>query len=551
MYPTPIRPDAESYAERRLYEAMSRDLPGDWLVFHSARWLMRDTRGGAQDGETDFIVVAPQRGILVLEVKGGLIRYDGPSGQWYSYDRPIKDPFAQASKSQYNLVAKLREMPVWQRGAPRVHRAVAFPDVCVTKDLRPDAPRAIVLDARALDALTDWFEGVFDYYDSHSPLGAEGLQALTDLLAPSRTLRLPLADAISRAEERIVALTEEQYRILDLLCMQRRFAVFGCAGTGKTMLAIEQARRLASQGFAVLLTCFNGPLVGYIQGIAALPPAVTVTNYHRLCRDVGVQAGLAVNEPANPDSAWYQERLPEILLEAAGRLGGCYDAIIVDEGQDFRANYWEPLLLLLRDPDRGPFYVFYDDSQILYEEVSLPEGLAHFPLTRNMRNTQCIHRAFACFYRPREGAEPVAEGPEGLPVEAHYYSTEHELLRHLGRVLHRLTRSERVLARDIVVLAPHGSRGIVHDLPRLANLQLVTADRPGAGEVQCTTIHKFKGQEKPVVILAGLEPEARQNVETLFYVGASRARHYLVVLAREDIPESLRAQLPPEADSPS
>jgi hypothetical protein len=544
MYPNAISEDTESEAERRLYHAFARDLPDDWVAFHSARWLARDTRRGAQDGETDFVIVAPEHGILVMEVKGGVIQYDGPTAKWLSNEHPIKDPFQQATKSKFNLIRKMREMPIWHRKAPRINHVVAFPDVRVEADLRPDAPQAIILGAQSLSDLRGWFECAFSYYGMHGQLSSNDVEALVDLLAPSRELHLRLADAISRDEHRIIELTEEQYAVLDLLRLQRRFAVFGCAGTGKTMLAIEQARRLSRQGFRVLLTCFNGPLVGYITETGDLPDSVTVSNYHRLCREVGQEAGLEVREPENPSTDWYQTQLPEILWDAADRLGGLYDAVIVDEAQDFRANYWEPLLLLLLDPDQGPLYVFYDDNQNLYEaDPQVPAGLPRYPLTRNMRNTQRIHRAFAPFYIPRDGTEPIAGGPEGSPIEVHYYATEHELRRRLGQVLHRLTRVERVPVQDIVILAPHSSRGLVHECPRIGNYQLVTRDHPEPGQVQCTTIHRYKGLEKPVVILAGLQPDSKQNLETLFYVGASRARHYLVVLASTDIPDRLRSQL--------
>lgn len=545
MYPNRIREDTESHAERRLYEAFSRRLPDDWLVFHGVRWLARDTRRGARDGETDFVVAAPDHGLLVIEVKGGAIRYDGEAGQWFSNEVPIKDPYRQATDSKYDLIRKLREMPVWQGRPPYVQHAVAFPDAHVEADLLPDAPKAITLDAPAVEDLPCWFGRAFEYYEMRSPLSTADLAALVDLFAPSRRLTLPLADAISRDERRIIELTEEQYRVLDTLRWVRRLAVFGCAGTGKTLLAIDQAWRLCRQGYRVLLTCFNGPLVGYIKQISELPESVTVVNFHRLCRELGERAGLPVREPPDAGDEWYRVRLPEILCEAVGLLGPQYDAIVVDEAQDFCDNYWLPLSLLLEDPDRGPLCLFYDDNQNLYtEDLHIPADLSRYPLVRNMRNTQRIHEAFSPFYNPSdEGLQPVAEGPEGRPVEVHYYTAGRELVRELGRVLHRLTREEQVPARDIVVLAPHSSRGLVADCPRIGNWQLVRDDHPGPGEVQCTTIHRFKGLERPVVILAGLEPDSRQSLETLFYVGASRARHHLVVLARDDIPDGLRCHL--------
>ena len=93
MFPARLRADTKSMAERKLYEVLRDNLADDYVVFHTVAWLARDTRGGAQDGEADFVIVHPDQGVLVVEVKGGNIRFDGTHGQLFSNDIPIKDPF--------------------------------------------------------------------------------------------------------------------------------------------------------------------------------------------------------------------------------------------------------------------------------------------------------------------------------------------------------------------------------------------------------------------------------------------------------------------------
>lgn len=99
MFPQRPRPESKSGAERRLYQALQEHLPDNFVVFHSVRWLVPDPQNGPRDGETDFVIAHPDLGILILEVKGGTIRYDGRTGQWYSNDMPIKDRSSRLGKA--------------------------------------------------------------------------------------------------------------------------------------------------------------------------------------------------------------------------------------------------------------------------------------------------------------------------------------------------------------------------------------------------------------------------------------------------------------------
>lgn len=131
MIPDQLRGDTESKAERRHYEVFRDQLPPEVVVFHHVPWQVRKPRGGARDGEADFVVVVPDAGVLVIEVKGGRIRYDGEGQQWYSNDHPIKDPFEQATAGKHSLFSFLREQPYWRSRWLTLGHAVAFPDVAV------------------------------------------------------------------------------------------------------------------------------------------------------------------------------------------------------------------------------------------------------------------------------------------------------------------------------------------------------------------------------------------------------------------------------------
>lgn len=550
MYPARPRLETKSQAELKLYRSLQEALPDDYIVFHSVAWLARDQRSGAQDGEADFVVAHPTRGVLVIEVKGGRINYDGATSRWYSNEYSIQDPFEQARGNKHSLLAKLKDLPFWRNRWLTIGHAVAFPDVVVKHDLRLDAPQDIILDARDLIALRPWVDAAFAYYGARDAQaggpGQGGVEELVRLLSPSWELHSLLGVEFADEEEAIIRLTEEQFSLLDLLSERRRVAISGCAGSGKTTMAVEQARRLGEQGFRVLLTCFNRHLAEFLRSDETLPRSVEVAHFHGLCMRLVGLAGLPTQAPANPDArqSWYDQILPNLLLEAANLLGAQYDAIIADEGQDFLPEWWLPLMYLLTDPDHGLFYIFYDDNQNIYgSRAGLPSGMEHYTLRRNLRNTQSIHRTFLPFYH--SPTLPTAKGPEGRQPEVAYYASEQALRDALRKTLHQLVFEEDVLPQDIVVLTPRSrSASALWHWPNLGNLKLSDRWPPGPNEVFCTSVYLFKGLESPVVIIAELYPSRNQDMEALLYVGCSRARNHLIILAEDGVPALIRSRLP-------
>ncbi len=545
MHPYPIHPDTRSGAEQKLYRMFQEQLPDDFVVFHSVAWQVRDIRTGAEDGEADFLIAHADFGILVIEVKGGRIRYNGSTDKWFSNQFEIKDPFKQGRHSKYSLLRKLKELRYWRDRRIAMANAAAFPDVSVKQDLRLDAPRELILDASDLLQVQDWVDQALRYARGEArgdePLGSSGVSELVNLLSPSWDLRPRLSATIPAEQRELGRLTVEQFVMLDFLGRHRRVAIAGCAGSGKTTLAVEKARRLAREGFRVLLTCFNVNLARFLRREGTLPASVDVVNFHKLAEGLVQRAGMSGK--GSLDDRYFDVVLPELLMDAVDRLGTQYDAVIVDEGQDFRNDWWIPLECLLHAPDHGILYVFFDDNQNLYRAAqSIPLELAPFPLTRNCRNTQHIHGKVRQFYRSQ--IVPVAQGPLGRPVEMYVYEDSRGLKRTLRQVLHRLTADEQVEPADIVVLTPKGrDRSTLWRLGRLGNFTLTNQWSPGSGEVFCSTVHSFKGLESPVVILAEIGSFGTQDLESILYVGCSRACNHLIVLASQQLRARVRRKL--------
>jgi hypothetical protein len=546
MIPKQPHPDTKSQAELRLFEAFERQLSPDYTVFHSVSWQLRDIRNGAQDGETDFLVVHPDYGILIVEVKGGHIRYDGVQDQWYTYNEPIKDPFKQGRKNKYSLLEKLKELPYWRNRWITVGYAAAFPDVSVKGDLRLDAPRQLILDAADMTNLWVWVDQAMHYltgqHPDDSPLGRTGVEELVKTLSPSVDLPPLLSIEIETQAQEQERLTREQFMMLDFLGRRRRVAISGCAGSGKTTLAYEKARRLAEQDFKVLLTCFNANVADWLQleSDETRPANLRIANFHRLAEELVRKAGLSTGPH---DDDYFEKILPEQMMQAVDQLGSQFDAIIVDEGQDFSNNWWLPLQWLLHDPDQGILYVFFDDNQNIYGgEKHLPLESAPFPLPHNCRNTRYIHEQVLAFYSSE--STPSAIGPQGRPIQRYSYADSADLKRRLRRILHQLIVEQEVPAWDIVLLTPKGrERSELWRFGALGNFRLTDQPSEASGEVYCSTIHSFKGMESPIVILAELDNDQLWQLSTLLYIGCSRARNHLVLLTAADLSDKIKTKL--------
>jgi len=151
----------------------------------------------------------------------------------------------------------------------------------------------------------------------------------------------------------------------------RRVMISGFARSGKTLLAVEKAVRLSQQGFRTLLVCSNRRLAEGLRErlVAARVPLwdkLDVNHFHNLCLRLAYNFSLPIPKVSS-DADFYTRQLPTVLPQSARTNRAHYDAIIVDEAQDFDPSWWQPLQTLLRDREHGIWYLFFDDNQRLYD----------------------------------------------------------------------------------------------------------------------------------------------------------------------------------------
>ena len=542
----------ESSAERRLYEGFLEQLDDEYVVFHSVDWVLAGRGGsGPEQGEADFVIAHPVDGVLAVEAKGGELAYDPATRRWTQGGRSgvhhlKEDPFHQARDEMHSLVRILEARPGWDRWRPSYGYAAAMPDGKYEHDAHPGAAVAFAIDRDDIHRLADRVREIMAVWrHAGRRFGEAGMAELETALGFRVEIRTPLGLSFDREEKRILELTDEQAYLRSYVLHRRRAVVSGPPGSGKTLLATSIAEHLAAEGRDTLVTCFNRRLSEHLRTATAGIEGLTVAHFHGLAAAMSKEAGIALEEP-RPDvpeaqRTFYEERLPEALEDAAGRLGPRFDAIVVDEAQDFREWWWPALLATHRKPDDGLLYLFADESQRLYEGGGAwpcaPEDVLP-PLPHNLRNTERIHGFVSVFF-DADAQSGAAKGPRGRDIEVLDYADEDELTRLLTVVLTNLVDQEDVPVTDVVVLTPTGrEKSVVWERRRFGRFELV--EDPAEAGVCWSSIHAFKGLERSVVILAELGDRHEDDLDRYLRVGASRARHHLIVLATRRVAAEIR-----------
>lgn len=520
------RPKA-SEAEKAVFDALESKLPPAWIVLHNFPYVQKNDRGLLYDGEVDFLLYHPRRGMVVMEVKGGEIAYR--EGKWLQDGTPIM-PMAQVRKNKHAIKALLRER--LNREPPlRIAHALCFPRCQGAHIPWPPEARGLTICREELRGNLEAF--LFKLLDM-TPLPRDlredarpGEEEVLGALEPEFELprRLPFRlEEDSRVFER---LTAEQAAIMEAMEAFPRLLVRGGAGTGKTLLALQKARMLADEGKEVLLLCYNELLGRKLQKTLEKSHCnVQAMTFFRFCAEtLGATQDTYAKYIHNP--RLYEETMPQFLARHLDANPITFDAVIVDEGQDFSPVMWKNILRLVR-PD-GQFHIFYDPEQNIFrDELHLPD-MATPPVTlsRNCRNTRKIIQTLAPYHDQKMLAM------DGTPEGADVMVLEGDCRANLESVLNTLFAVERVPQSDVVVLGAHSlANTCLGDNPTVGKFRLV-ANATGsndAGELRYFTYMKFKGCESRVVILLDVKNDDPRWQKTGLYTAMSRATHLLVIL---------------------
>lgn len=556
MIPPTVAAHTRSGAERRLFDRIQNELGDEWIVLHSLGLTIHDRKPWA---EIDFVLIGPP-GVFCLEVKGGLVTRE--AGTWYTTPQrgdgagrrnPLNEsPFEQAGSAAAKLYSWL-EPRVPELGKSVTGYAVATPDVEWTVH-GPDIDRALVYDHRdSLEPFSAFMDRVASRWNERvgrgwhrdlELLGRHAKKKVVDAIRADFALVPSLrAEAESSAEE-LLRLTDEQAALFARLSTNPRVVARGGAGTGKTLLAAAEARRLAGQGKRVLLTCFSKNLAMYIAETLDEVEGVTVQPFHSLLQDVVVAAGSESRIPDVGDADRFELFLPELALEAILEDPPPveFDAVVVDEGQDLLLEQYVDVIdaLLAEGLDHGVWRWFLDPNQNVFTGVA-HQGMARllatdpvdWPLTVNCRNTSPIATQVALLTDMDPVETLTVDGP---PVEYLWWENatdeRRQVITRIGALLH-----EGFASDQIILLSPHRlQNSCMAEGGEVGKGPLTDISRGGWNDrtdgVRFSTVASFKGLESDVVVLIDLD-DLSEDVHPLLYVGASRARVLLVVAVAE------------------
>ncbi|MCG9479781.1 MAG: NERD domain-containing protein [Actinomycetia bacterium] len=571
MIPPYVDSSNRNIGENLVFDLFKEQTPADWIVLHSLNIPESDQSFGS---EIDFLVMAPGLGIFCLEVKGGSIcRKDGvwiiSDSQGRYYEKTIS-PLQQAAEGMYNLkgLIKKRLGPNSKYYKLFVSYGFIFTgNEYDIEDAETDAWR--IYDRRQMDMpLKDyisllskrsadiykkhkWFDPV------HSFPSRKSVETLKNMLKGDFEKIKIICSRVEEIEHIIARFTDEQYRCLDGLEQGNPRCLFkGAAGTGKTMLALESAKRSAAAGNKTLITCFNKLLAGWLgtqlrlQGFDKGVKAMAFLDYsEEIARDC-MPPGVKKN------NEYYKKDLPLYALEALdGDKFEKFDKIIIDEGQDILSEEYLDLIdmLLKGGIEEGRWDIFCDferqnifnedtDSLEIFKQLQSRCLFTPYSLTINCRNTIEIAREISRVVG-FENHNILKDEASGIPVTYKFYKDRKDTLGLLLEEIHSLSL-HKVRPRDITILSPHvleksTVKGITkkHDIINLSQDFERFFDR---NTYTYSTIHKFKGMDNSYIIIVDLDDmnENRAHLDyykSLLYIGMSRAKAGLIMLVNEEV----------------
>ena len=546
IYP-PQTPSNAASSEKKVFDALS-ELPNAYSVFHGVNWLNLNTRAKQRVGETDLIILHPKHGMLVVEVKGGGIKVDG--GDWFSVDRYgdshrlSRSPALQARGNLYLLKEKLEAMRVtapatFEQGL--MGYAVWFPDIDKKDASLPmDLEEALVLDGHSLfDTALD-IEAAYGAWRKHPTATMDKIQLakVRQLISPETTMVPSLRLQLRQQEEELLSLTNEQQQAFKMIQSNRKLLVSGGAGTGKTLLAMEDARQQAEVENKTLFLCFNKLLAEYLKKSLAEYEGIEVNSFHGFVQELCEDSGIAFEPPANPKElrSFFHEKSPLLLMEAAELLEDKFDALIVDEGQDFLADWWDALEgVLIDDP---VFHCFHDANQALFQTDWIPPFAEPLfgPLTINCRNTAPIGNAARKLASVEQ--EESYRSAEGVEPELIRYSSDEDQSALLAVLLERWIVEGGLAPQRIVILSPFKRQNSFLKSEKIGKWRIYDINPDVEVEslgVRFSTIRSFKGLESDAVIIADINGSSWSMDAQSLYVAASRAKHLLALCVKNGV----------------
>jgi hypothetical protein len=564
-------------SERETFDLIRRSpKSNDYVCLHSLGLSNHEYK---EYGEGDFIIIGPT-GVFCLEVKGGLVsRTDGIwTIGWPGKSYTSKEgPFQQANSFRWSLSKDLEKRTGWKmRDKVLFGWGVVFPDITFD-EADPEWGAAQVYDQRdKSNGFLDYVERLAEHAQEKNyvekgwkppgKLGRKDVEKIIEKLRPDFDLVPSVTGLLSESRRELITLGDDQYRALDYSLNDEnpRLLCLGGAGTGKTVIALEAARRLVDSDIKVLLLCFNRFLAEHLKKNArAFGQNVTVFGIHQYLRSVIKSAGFS-QELQSAESTYSAEELygteyPRLFDNAVLTLieegkHTTFDALIIDEAQDVLNR---PLINCLSESLTGGFkdgrWVLFLDPELqadVYDKFDeeLLKSLKNFgphtiSLKDNYRNPPEVVRHVSTLI----GIEPpTCRRNLASTVEYKFHKTKKEEFRHLRAILVELL-GQNIEPRSITILSPYKKSntclegGDLELGKEIVDLSEMAPDTE-VDAFTFSTVSAFKGLENEIIILMDLLLDDEGAWEkAVSYVGMTRARTKLYVLLRTDYERRIKS----------
>ena len=538
--------------EHAVYAALQQsEETKDWIVLHS---LAIGDHVRQVEGEADFVIVVPDIGVLVIEVKSHHTIDRLPDGRWkLGNDAPTaRGPFQQAGEALHSLRDFLEKKGVDLRSVPMVS-AVWFTHVRArtmlpatpewhdwqvldSEDRKHGAASAVL---RTLAAGTKHLDNKIKYF-SYGGVGPDAAttERIVAVLRPRFEVATVAGDVRLARESQLVAFLGEQYLGLDAMADNLAVLFTGPAGSGKTWLAMEAARREVAMGKKGRLLCFNRFLGKRLVADMADVAGLAVGTFHQELLRI---AGISVAAGADADFWDYElpDKATEVLLDRPDLAG---DFLIVDEVQDMAKGPFLDVLDLLvtgglesgrvlyfGDFERQAIFETGDGRGLLRERVS---HLSSFRVSANCRNLPRIGYQVNLLSKLEPGYQHFRRQDDGIDPTFIPYQVGTDQSGLLVQAVKTL-RDEGYALNEIVVLSPlrEGSTAETATDPWLRQvLHPADGQRGRPGQLLHSTIHAYKGLEAPAIVVTDLDDHLVPGFESLLYVGLTRATDRLIAV---------------------
>jgi hypothetical protein len=524
----PAEPTFADPSERVVWEMLMKQLPVDAVIICNLKILEVNL-----EFEMDLVVLWPEVGAAVLEVKGGKVtpNEDSTFTQKDARESREIDPMGQATKNMHALKRFLGLKSSVQHFAARPVVVLPYADIPSSYS-RPTIPRTSIHDDVDLATIGDRL--VKDMLNQNFRPTALEVLAILNALSVPLTAQKSLMQLGMERENQVVQLTEEQFAILDLCKAMPKFSILGSAGCGKTYVAIEQSRRRAEAGDRVLFLCYNYGLSDYIRRRFENYPEEERPTHIGTLHSLGNKWNMPF-EVEQTDDFW-DSKLPALLVEHLKTMPNelKYDTVVIDEAQDFHADWWSVVIGALKDVDKGRIYAFGDIRQGIFRQATdIPLQETKLHLTKNLRNSLPIAELAALCVEE----ELELSGLDGPPVQWIETTTEGAEAAADAEVANLISKGWN--PGDICVLTT-GSRHAIQRQDGQGALSRVYWKKFFEEEAtyHCTTTG-FKGLERRVVVLAINGWKDSDRKKDILYTSVTRARDLLIICgSKEEITQA-------------